>query len=596
MSEVIDALDTYTNKHPNSIGENGHAQYGWSTDIESAIVQYQFQVVRGNNVQLENLSFIMIEIIEKIHLFEEKDKQTIYLIILYKILAQTRDIIAGKGECQLAYMMVYVWWLYYQDLAYFAIRQFTAGDAIQEDAKDQPESPERLPHQYGCWKDIKYLCQYVYNKTGDYDHPIINYCIELISEQIKNDHHRYNIGQPISLCGRWIPRESSKYGWLFKKIAKHYFYHYYQSALTSIAPDSVKKSVLKSRQDMRIIVSKLNRHLDTIQIKQCANVWDEIDHNKTTSITLVKQRKALLNQTKTGEQRSSEAHRILCAEKFNRYIQSKIKNGETLKGKCVSMADFTKQAIQIKFEERNSLFDKTHKTILDSQWCDSSKDTNSLGNIVAMCDTSGSMEGDPLNVCIALGIRIAEKSKLGKRVMTFSSTPTWLNLSRFDSFVDTVDCMVQDIESKGVSTNFYAALDLLLNAIVEKNLDQETVKNMSLIILSDMQINEGDESWDDSLYERINKKYQEAGLKAIGQPYIMPHLIFWNLRGTNGFPVLTKQKNATMMSGFSPSLLNDICTKGVDAFETYTPYNNLVESLSKKRYLCMEEAFLQFLK
>jgi hypothetical protein len=38
------------------------------------------------------------------------------------------------------------------------------------------------------------------------------------------------------------------------------------------------------------------------------------------------------------------------------------------------------------------------------------------------------MEGDPMNVAIALGIRIAEKSIIGKRVLTFSSKPTWINL------------------------------------------------------------------------------------------------------------------------------------------------------------------------
>jgi uncharacterized protein with von Willebrand factor type A (vWA) domain len=36
--------------------------------------------------------------------------------------------------------------------------------------------------------------------------------------------------------------------------------------------------------------------------------------------------------------------------------------------------------------------------------------------MIAMVDVSGSMEGDPMNAAIALGIRTAEKSLLGKRV------------------------------------------------------------------------------------------------------------------------------------------------------------------------------------
>ena len=52
-----------------------------------------------------------------------------------------------------------------------------------------------------------------------------------------------------------------------------------------------------------------------------------------------------------------------------------------------------------------------------------------------MVDTSASMECDdcnPLYSAIGLGIRIAEKSKFGKRVLTFSSEPNWINLEPFD--------------------------------------------------------------------------------------------------------------------------------------------------------------------
>ena len=55
--------------------------------------------------------------------------------------------------------------------------------------------------------------------------------------------------------------------------------------------------------------------------------------------------------------------------------------------------------------------------------------------MIAMVDVSGSMDGDPLHAAIALGIRVAEKSILGKRVLTFSALPTWVNLDGYDSFV-----------------------------------------------------------------------------------------------------------------------------------------------------------------
>ena len=588
MSAIINAIDQYVNETPLSTGENGHAQYNWTTtDIETALIQYNFQLVRSDNTEImENK---LHEIIQRIRaIWRDESKNITYLIILYKMIAQTRDIVDGKGEYNLSYMMIFVWWHYYPELAYFAIRQFTQGDAIQ------PNGEEDLPHPYGCWKDIKYLCDYVLKKTNYWSHPIIKYCIGLVVSQIKIDKENFDKKEePISLCAKWIPRESSKFGWLFNEIAQTYFANYLKTAKE---PYSVTRAISKAKVNMRIVVSSLNRYLDTIQIKQCGNVWDKIDHNKTTSITMAKQRNALLNKTKHGKQRSTEQHRIDCAANFRKYVESQEKEGKTLKGKRISMGDFTKQAIQIKSSEHYSLqgnlFDTTEKDILDSQWRNSSEDTHALGNMVAMCDTSGSMHGDPLEVCIALGIRIAEKSALGKRVMTFSETPSWLDLSHIDSFVDMVNYINMDESSKGVTTNFYKALELLLDAIVKKKLDIETVKKMSLVILSDMQMNQGDSKWNESLYDTIARKYREAGLKAIGEPYEVPFLVFWNLRQTEGFPSLAKQKNTAMISGFSPSLLNDLCIKGIEALEDYTPYNGMVDSLSKSRYQCMEEEFL----
>ena len=41
---------------------------------------------------------------------------TEYLILLYKMIGQTRDIIDGKGECSLTYMMIYTWYDFYPEL------------------------------------------------------------------------------------------------------------------------------------------------------------------------------------------------------------------------------------------------------------------------------------------------------------------------------------------------------------------------------------------------------------------------------------------------------------------------------------------------
>jgi hypothetical protein len=63
-------------------------------------------------------------------------------------------------------------------------------------------------------------------------------------------------------------------------------------------------------------------------------------------------------------------------------------------------------------------------------------------------------------------------------------------------------------------------------------------------------------------------------------PLKPPHIVFWNLRKTTGFPCLSTDENVSMMSGFSPALLNVFCQKGINGLKNYTPWNTLNETSS----------------
>ena len=105
--------------------------------------------------------------------------------------------------------------------------------------------------------------------------------------------------------------------------------------------------------------------------------------------------------------------------------------------------------------------------------------------MVAVVDTSGSMFPDA--ILPALGIRVAEKSSLGKRVITFSERPTWPNLEGTTGFVDTVRSLKG--AEWGTNTNFHLAMELDLDAAVGKKLSPEEVNNLVIVVFSDMQIN-----------------------------------------------------------------------------------------------------------
>jgi hypothetical protein len=348
----------------------------------------------------------------------------------------------------------------------------------------------------------------------------------------------------------------------------------------------------KCYMDYRRIVSALNKKLDTLQIKQCGNNWSKINFNNVTSISMMKQKEAFLNKKKNGQPRYENSEdRIQCAKNFEAYINDK---HVEIKGKRVSTVDFTKEAIRLL--NTNWDFQKEPQIILlNKQWESNKSQNKKLGKMIAMVDTSGSMEGEPLYAAIAMGIRIAEMSSLGKRVMTFSAKPMWINLDNAPNFTTCVEEIMK--ANWGMNTNFFAAMKLILDAIVETKLPPSEVKDMVLVILSDMQIDEADRSGNRyTMFQKIGKLYNKVGMEHYGEPLVPPHILFWNLRNTNGFPNLSTEKNTSMMSGINPVLMNVFCEEGMESLSQYTPWNVLEKSLNDERYSVLQNKANNFLK
>jgi len=611
MASIITGLDYYASL-ANGIreGENGHAELKWSNSIEERIVQFDFQCVRTDSVGVESLASILDEL-----LFElsetlsnpRLERNRIELItILFKLIGNTRDLNGGKGEYTLAYMMIWTWQKYFPDLARRALELFVLDPRTLGLSGDSREP-------YGSWKDIKCFCKYVLDQCGDHNHHLIQFCIDLINQCLYMDDLAYGFADtltPLTLAAKWIPREgSSKFGFLYEALAIDYFPQYTSTAKTE---ESKMKAIKKCKAQYRILCSKLNRHLDTVQIKQCGGKWADIDHSKTTSVTMVKQRRAFLNlpikNRPNGVQRSDKADRIVCADNLRTYMADLKKTGEEVKGKHVGLDAFASQALNLSDYRYHSVSPQEEAEILNSQWRDNGnqKNANGLGPMVAIVDTSGSMSGDPINAAIALGCRVAEKSCLGRRVMTFSAEPAWINLDGCNTFTEMVSKIMNMSGTAGLNTDFYKALDLILTVIEDLRIPPADVENMILAVFSDMQIDDNlscmnggkynptelqkaaaRNSWS-TLYDEIKKKYADVGMRLYGIPLTPPHILFWNLRKTEGFPALSTEAGCSMMSGYDPTVLNVFCEKGISALKEMTPFKMLQERLSNERYYPME--------
>jgi hypothetical protein len=571
MSATISlALDSLT---PRQLGEKGHVEYGWSTHIREQILQFFFQITRTDEKgvfrlknTLRTILFTLKYTID-VHSSSSLDAKY-YLSLLYKLIGHTRDIIDGKGEYTLAYMMIHTWYEFYPSLATHAL---TCMVHIEDKI-----------HPYGSWKDIKYFCHYCKEQGEPITHPLIHYAITLINEQIQTDYEKVFFqlnSHEITLAAKWAPREKSSFGWLYPSLAIHYCTPYLETAYTK---DAQQRAILKCKTEYRKVLSFLNKTLDTLQIKQCQHEWSSIDFHKVTSISMNKQKKAFLNMKKEGTVKYPYyLDRILCASYFNSYIQDTLAGDTNIQGKRLQMNDFTKEALRL-----IQIPSPIERELLNSQWRDHATQTKTLGKMIAMVDVSASMEGESLHAAIALGLRIAEKSVLGRRVMTFSSTPSWINLESSTDFVSQVQ-MVKEAEG-GMKADFYAALDMILDAMIQNKMQPEDVQDLVLVVLSTMQIETGDKYDPQTLYEKIKTQYETAGVRIHGKPYKPPHILFWNLKSTHGFPSLSTQPNCSMMSGYSPPLLNVFCEKGVEAIQSSTPWTLLERILKNPRYKIME--------
>lgn len=181
---------------------------------------------------------------------------------LFQVIRYTRETLL---ERDLTYLQLWVWYEFHPVCAAHALVECVSN--------------------YGCWKDIQYFCQFCKNQQPQLQqqlqpHPFVLYAICVLEHQLKQDWFAYQHYQqhgnwpwPISNAAKWTPREKSAHGWIYTMLSVGYF-DYFVSARTL---DQQTSALKKSKMHLRKILSTLNKHLDTVEIKQCANDWNNID-------------------------------------------------------------------------------------------------------------------------------------------------------------------------------------------------------------------------------------------------------------------------------------------------------------------------------
>jgi len=544
-------------------------EYTWNIHLQEKITQFYFQLVRT-----EDHTTIETKFQEILHeLFQTQDAKQMKDMV-FRMIAQTRDTHSGKGEYKLAYMMLYNWAKYDMKGAIRLITYFVSSD-------------KKLKEPYGSWKDAKYFAEYCYNRNENFSYTLYQYIIGMINIQLICDNTLFdtqpnkdpdNNNAHISLCAKWVPRENKAYGWMYEQLALDYY-----SRSTEKTIVWTDRSENYAKMIYRRILTKLNKHLDTVQIKMCNKNWQQINFDHITSITLNKMQYALSFKDKAATPITNgydNQDRIQCAQNFSKWCASKTNiPGKHILGKHIPMYDFVKTAYQLEAHYDEELVD-----LLNKQWENNGHRNNKqLEYMIPIIDTSECMTQDnnrPLYTAMGLGIRIAEQSKLGKRCMTLSHTASWVNLDHANTFYDSV--MAIKSTSSSIRANISESMELILQHIKETKMTKHEVSQLTLVVLSNMQFDRAKSII--PIDVEIENQYEKVGIEISGVPYKPPRIIFWNLMETDGFPTVSFRTGVAMISGYSPQLINTFMKIGNKSFATYNPYNILKGILNRPRY------------
>lgn len=303
-----------------------------------------------------------------------------------------------------------------------------------------------------------------------------------------------------------------------------------------------------NHKEYRKALSVIRERINVLERLMSAGKWDLIEFDKISS-------KAGLIY------KNAFARRDMIAKKYETFAKD-----ETTKVNAGTLYPYEVVEKAIQFRGNND----TDRAIINKYW-ENLKDyfNGREMNGIAVIDTSGSMNGTPLNVAISLGMYIAERSggPFANHFITFSSRPELVEFEGID-FVDKVKRC--NSASWQMNTNIEAVFDLLLKNALETNATQDDLPQ-NIYIVSDMEF--------DSCAYRGNKETLMEGIakKWAAKGYEMPHLIFWNVDARQAnIPVLGVGR-ISFVSGFSPSIFDSLLS-GKSGYEL------MLETLLKERY------------
>lgn len=388
--------------------------------------------------------------------------------------------------------------------------------------------------EFGSWKDLLDIFNRTLNSQAKID--IVGYIYDTIHTDIK----LMNEGKTPSLLAKWLPTINSK--------SKH----------TKLKAKKLLTLMPKLDFDYRNYCVQARKMLKVVERNIAQGTFNEINYSAVPSRCMLFNRNLFMGKD---------------YEHFNKYLDNLEKGKTKINSSVLYPSDITGKYLDMNIDWR---FNVKIDTVLEEQWKALPNYMDKPLNALCVVDTSGSMQGTPMNVATVLGIYIAERNPseaYRNKCLEFSHIVKFVDFSKAKTLNDKLGCYGYE----AADTDIEKVFDVILELAIANNLKQEDIPT-HLIILSDMQFNSATGTYKDfdrkfkTLMEKIRDKYNKKGYK-------VPEIIYWNLNVRQpNFPEIAKD-GVCYVSGYSPAIM-----KAVLNTEMLTPLDVVKNAVLVDRY------------
>lgn len=362
-----------------------------------------------------------------------------------------------------------------------------------------------LVPEYGRWDDL-----YAFVET-----PLVADAFNIMKEQFDKDLAALSEGKPVSVLAKWLKSEntSSKASVKLGKI-------------TRVAFGLTKAEYQKK-------LSMLRKAIDVVETKMSANEWGEIKYEGVPSY---------------AAKNYADAFRRHDEERYTAFLD-KVEKGEAKINAATLFPYDLVRAYGYGYWNRKSDINAS----IEAQWKALPNYVTDGKKFLVMADTSGSMEGLPMETSVGLAIYFAERNTgaYHGKFITFTDVPAFYDLPDNLSLREKIN-LVLDEENVGYSTNLEKAFELVLNSAIEGKVPQEELPE-AILVISDMEIDQfGQRKNNTTFTKEMESRFASAGYK-------MPVLVYWNVNARQSTFHAEADDNVRFVSGSSASIFKGLC-------------------------------------